>query len=449
MIQRTFLQKQKEIYGGDCHIYGVDLFNEVNPPSWEPAYLADAARETYATLSESDPDAVWLQMSWLFWHKRNMWTPERLEAYISPVPKGRLIMLDYYCEMVEVFRNTENFFGQDFIWSYLGNFGGETMMAGDFQDISDKITGVLADASETCVGLGCTLEALDVNPVMYEYVLDRAWDREGDDSSWIDAVADSRSGMEDSHARAAWHLLFEKVQKQKSGHVISQIPARPSMDGKARWNIPSTAYDNLDLLAAWGELLQVDSDTPAHRFDCVNWARQCLDNYFTELYSGLRDAYKAGDAVAVETTGARMLEILSDVDDLLASDSYFLMGKWIENARAWGETPEEKDYYETDARLLLTCWGKKGGILTDYANRDWNGLVGTYYKPRWEKYIAGLKESLSCGTPFDYDAYLSWCNDFEWDWAHSFNPMPSTPSGSPRKLSKKLYDKYRGEISGE
>ena len=447
VIQRTYLEKQKELFGDGFHVYGVDLFNEVNPPSWDPDYLASAARETYATLCESDPDAVWLQMSWLFWHRRNMWTPERIEAYISPVPKGRLIMLDYYCEKVEIYRNTSNFYGQNFIWSYLGNFGGETMIAGDFRDTGKKISRVLEEASGECVGLGCTLEALDVNPVMYEYVLDRAWTQDGDDDSWIDRLADSRAGAADVHARKAWHILFEKVQKQISGHVISQIPARPSMDGTAKWNIPTTAYENSDLLAAWGELLQSGHyDTPSFRFDCVNWARQCLDNYFTRLYAELREAYKAGNADMVKAKGDRMLEIARDVDELVGADAYFLMGKWIEDARAWGESSEEKDYYETDARLLLTCWGAKGGILTDYANRDWNGLIGTYYIPRWEKYISGLQESLENAAPYDYDAFLSWCNDFEWNWAHGNNRMKERPSGSPRKLSERLYEKYKNEI---
>ena len=446
-IQKTYLRKQKELYGEDCHIYGVDLFNEVNPPSWDEAYLSDAAKGTYEALSENDPDAVWLQMSWLFWHKRNMWTPERIKAYISPVPKGRLIMLDYYAENIEIFRHTDNFFGQDFIWSYLGNFGGECMIAGNFNDISDKISGVFADAPGACVGLGCTLEALDVNPMMYEYVLDRAWEREGGDEAWIEAMADSRAGAEDAHVRAAWKQMCDKVQKQKSGHVVSQIPARPSMDGKAAWNTPTKAYDNKDLLEAWGELLKAGRhDTPAFRFDCVNWARQCLDNHFTQLYAKLRRAYKAADAEQVKALGSRMLEIAHDVDRLVASDSYFLMGKWIEDARAWGSTPEEKDYYETDARLLITCWGHKGKHLTDYANRDWNGLIGGYYIPRWEKYIKGLEESLAAGTPFDYKAYLKWSNDFEWDWAHSHGKMPAKPAGNPRKLSQKMYDKYAAEI---
>ncbi len=447
-IQKAFLRNQRKIYGEDCHIYGVDLFNEVNPPSWDPEYLSDAARLTYEAISENDPDAVWLQMSWLFWHKRQMWTPERIKAYITPVPKGRLIMLDYYCEKVEIYRQTEKFYGQDFIWSYLGNFGGATMIAGDLADVSMKLDRVYQEAADECVGLGCTLEGLDVNPAMYEYVLDRAWERTGDDKAWIDALADRRFGSQDPHARQAWQILCEKVQKQISGHVVSQIPARPRLDGKAAWNTPSTAYDNKDLLQAWGELLKAgDSGSADFRFDCVNWARQCLDNYFTALYAGLLKDYKDGNAEGVTAKGARMLEILRDVDALVASDSYFLMGKWIEDARAWGTTPEEKDWFETDSRLLLTCWGQKGRHLTDYANRDWNGLIGTYYLPRWEKFIGGLQQSLAEGIAFDEKAFLSWSNDFEWDWAHGFNKMAAKPKGNPRKISQALYDKYNKEIS--
>ena len=447
IIQSTFLEKQKEAFGGDCHIYGADLFNEVNPPSWEPSYLSEAARLTYDALRENDPEAIWLQMSWLFWHKRSMWTPERIEAYIKPVPKDRLIMLDYFCENVEIYRQTDNFYGQDFIWSYLGNFGGATMMAGNFEDISMKLDRVYTDAPDECVGIGCTLEGLDVNPIMYEYVLDRAWERLGDDASWIERYADCHSGKSDEHVRKAWKIVCEKVQKQKSGHVVSQIPARPRLDGQAKWNIPSSAYSNLDLLDAWGELLQADDcQTPEYRFDCVNWARQCLDNYFTELYAGLREDYAAGDLEGVSAKGARMMEILRDVDKLVASDAYFLMGKWISDARSWGITAEEKDYYETNARMLLTCWGEKGKILNDYANRDWNGLIGTYYLPRWEKFITGLSESLRSGEPFDEAAFLAWCSDFEWKWAHSFSKMPSKPVGNPCRLSRALYEKYKEYI---
>ena len=81
-IQRKFVEKETEIYGTD-HIYGIDLFNEMIPKSWEPDYLARVSRQCYESLAAADPDAVWLQMTWLFWNERKYWTQDRIEPYIT------------------------------------------------------------------------------------------------------------------------------------------------------------------------------------------------------------------------------------------------------------------------------------------------------------------------------------------------------------------------------
>ncbi len=442
-IQKLFLQEQKALYGQDCHVYGIDLFNEVDPPSWEPAYLEDVARRTYEILSETDPDAVWLQMSWLFFHKHKNWTPERIAAYIKPVPAHRLIMLDYYCDKVEIYKQTEAFHGQDFIWSYLGNFGGNTMIAGNVADISAKLDAVLAPEVKNCVGLGCTLEGLDVNTPMYEYVLGRAWMRQGGDAAWFQKLADRRLGRADGNYRRCWETMRTKVQKHCAGNIASLIPLRPNLRGKYSWNKVQKDYQNADLLEAWRYLTKVrPSDSPAYRFDCVNIPRQWLDNRFSELFLQLLEAYKAKNANEVKRIGVQMLEILDDVDALVAADAYFLLGRWIAEARSWGETPEMKDYMEWDAKDILSCWGYRGGHLTDYANRDWNGLIRTYYKPRWEKFFTLLEASLASGAPFDDDAFLVWCNDFEWNWIGQKQAYPSTPSGDPAKACRSLYLKY-------
>ena len=72
-IQKRFLEIQEEMYGTD-HIYGIDLFNEVTPPSWEPDYLARVGRQVCESLVSADKDAVWLQMTWLFYYQRKDWT---------------------------------------------------------------------------------------------------------------------------------------------------------------------------------------------------------------------------------------------------------------------------------------------------------------------------------------------------------------------------------------
>ena len=63
-IQKHFLQEQTRLFGTD-HIYGVDPFNEVDPPSWEPEYLSQVSSDMYRTLTAADPKAEWMQMTWM------------------------------------------------------------------------------------------------------------------------------------------------------------------------------------------------------------------------------------------------------------------------------------------------------------------------------------------------------------------------------------------------
>ena len=69
------------------------------------------------------------------------------------------------------------------------------------------------------------------------------------------------------------------------------------------------------------------------------------------------------------------LGIIDDVDKLMSTNADFLLGKWIHDSREFGNTPEEKGYYEKDAKVLITTWGTKGNILRDYAARDLAGMM--------------------------------------------------------------------------
>lgn len=80
-----------------------------------------------------------------------------------------------------------------------------------------------------------------------------------------------------------------------------------------------------------------------------------------------------------------LLQLLSDLDELLSSNDGFLLGPWLESAKSWGVTDSEKQLLEWNARLQITLWGETPqGIteLSDYANREWGGLVSSFYKAR-------------------------------------------------------------------
>ena len=57
------------------------------------------------------------------------------------------------------------------------------------------------------------------------------------------------------------------------------------------------------------------------------------------------------------------------------------------------------DYYEMNARTLISVWGDSFH-LCDYANRDWDGLVETYYKTRWRMFFDAVLAAFDAGEPF-------------------------------------------------
>ena len=184
-IQVKFLKEQQKEYG-TSHYYGADPFNEIQPPSWEPAYLADTARAIYGGMAAVDPQAVWLQMAWTFHNDHEHWTAPRLSAMIRAVPQGRMLLIDYVCEKEEIYKTTDAFYGAPFLWDYLGNFGGNTQIVGPLNKINRRLTEAMNNPKlPNLAGVGATLEGLN-NPVDYEMLFERPWLGEKMDvAAWV------------------------------------------------------------------------------------------------------------------------------------------------------------------------------------------------------------------------------------------------------------------------
>ena len=451
VIQKEFLDKEVEIYGTD-HVYGIDIFNEMIPKSWEPDYLGRVSKGVYESLAAADPNATWLQMTWLFYNERKYWfendSDERVKAFLTSYPAERSILLDYYCERMEVWRKTQSYYGIPFIWCYLGNFGGNTFLAGNIQEIGNLIEGTFAEAGPSFKGLGSTLEGFDCNPFMYQFIFEKAWDfpQHQDLDTYAEALAWSRAGVDNEEAKDAWKELFDEIYIQRSvpGHspIMNLRPSfgrSSSYHSSVRFN-----YENDKLREVVRQLLEADGHGPSYEFDLVNLTRQWLSNRFEQRFADYKAAYEARDPEAMSACKDELLGIFDTLDELLASQPYFLVGKWIADARNWGATPEEADYFESNARNLLTSWGDRGNLLTDYADRSWAGLVGTYYKPRWEMFFAAVDEALAAGQPLEgarYDTLLEKMKDFEYAWWKDRpGTFAATPKGDPIALVKKVFE---------
>ncbi len=453
-IQIKFLREQQKEYG-TSHYYGTDPFNEITPPSWEPSYLASVSRAIYSGMAQVDADAIWLQMAWTFSADRGHWTDERLSAMIGAVPPGRLVLIDYVCENTELFRKTKAFYGAPFIWDYLGNFGGNTSLVGPINKINRRMAAAMNDTTLTnLTGVGTTLEGLN-NPVVYEMLFDRVWAGTNLDlAQWMRVEARARAGGADPEVELAWDILREKILLDNvnpiGGHGVIFQARNPALRGEANNMLASgIPYQNEDLIRAWGLLLQAGPaarKSSAYQRDLVDTTRQALGNLGFMWRDEMAAAYDRKDAVAFKKAADQFMALGRDMDKFLGTRSEFMLGKWIDDAKSWAADKDEQAYYEKDARSIITIWG---GGLTDYAGRQWNGLMRDYYLPRWQILIDATLVELKGGAPVDRPALEKQWRNHDLKFATTANGDYATrPHGNFFALSRALYKKYAPLATG-
>lgn len=448
VIQKEYITEQTHLYGTD-HIYGVDPFNEIDPPSWDADSLGMMAKHIYESMAAVDPDAIWLQMAWLFYADIKHWTTPRIKSFLHSVPQDKLILLDYFCENTEIWAQTQNFFGQPYIWCYLGNFGGNSFLSGPVKLVSKRLASAFQDGGKNLQGIGSTLEGIDLNQFMYEFVLDKAWDSGLTDKEWFTNLADRRMGKISPNARKAWEILANKVYIQPAQVGQGTLTnARPTLKGNGEWTTkPTIEYLPKDLMYAWELLLSAkESKRDTYKFDLVNIGRQVLGNYYNYVRDQFTMAYEVGDISMLKNRGNKMREILSDLDELISCHSTFSLNKWINDARNMGHDSVSKDYYEKNARSLITIWGDSYH-LSDYANRSLAGFTSLYYAKRWDRFIKGVIESVEKKETFDEKAFFNQSLIFENEWVEPINKIKYNEGGDGIKTARRIYMKYVKEIN--
>ena len=397
-IQKMFLEEQTRMFGTD-HIYGIDPFNEMDPPSFEPNYLNKISKHIYQSLTAVDPQAEWLQMGWFLYYQRKDYTPERAKAMLTGVPQGKMTMLDYYCEYKEMWRDLDGFFGQPYIWCYLGNFGGNSNIQGNVKQAGEKLEAALKEGGKNLVGIGSTLEGLEVQQFPYEYIFEKAWDFKKTNEQVINELADRHAGCDSHPVREAWKMLYDSVLNIRPTTFCGPLPCQyPELD-KTHGRC-SVRYNPQQLLFAWDKLLEQKSvGTDAMTIDLIWVGRQLLGDLFLVDKKDFDKAYHAYDIKKMEELMEEMGHIVLLMEALNQCHPFCTMHKWIEQARDLGVAPEVKDYYEMNSRRLVTTWG---GDLNDYSCRNWSGLIGNYYFERWYCYFNYLITLAAQGKEYNY-----------------------------------------------
>lgn len=78
------------------------------------------------------------------------------------------------------------------------------------------------------------------------------------------------------------------------------------------------------------------------RYDLVDLTRQVLAKYANQLFYNIIEAYQSHDVREVTILSQRFLDLVEDLDLLLACHEGFLLGPWLDSAIQLAQNEEQK-----------------------------------------------------------------------------------------------------------
>lgn len=444
-IADLYYKEMTRLYG-KADFYSMDPFHEGGNVAGVD--LNAAGQAIWKAMKKANPKAVWVAQAWQANPRQKM---------IENLPAGDLIVLDLFAESrpqwgdpASTWYRKEGFGKHDWLYCMLLNYGGNVGLHGKMKHVIDEFYKAKSSPfGKTLKGVGMTMEGSENNPVMFELLCELPWRSSlFDKDEWLKGYTTARYGKADAAVQEAWKLLSNTIyncpaENTQQGTHESVFCARPGHQvyEVSSWSEMKKYYEPEDVIRAAGLLLSAADRFQGNNnfeYDLVDIMRQAVAEKGRLVYPILTAAYKAGEKELFAASARRFLDLILLQDRLLATRPEFKVGKWIENARNLGLTPEEKDLYEWNARVQITTWGNRTaadeGGLRDYAHKEWNGLLRDFYYNRWKIWIDQQMAQLS-GTPVkEIDFYA-----IEEPWTRQTNPYSAQPEGNVIKVAKEVY----------
>ncbi len=437
-VGSRFVKAYEKEFGTD-HLYLCDTFNEQNPQFPAESKLTDLARAgeaVYEGLRSADPDAIWVMQGWLFYNERDYWGQPEVEALLSKVPDGKMIILDLSAEQFPVFKAQPAVAKKGFIYCTLHNFGQNTALGGD---IDAYLKGQLGVQSQNVnlLGFGLTPEGIDQNPIVYEELTDAMWNSNAKLGAGVltERYVAARYGFPNAGVlNSAWDSVSKALYSASSPWYKDGWRQRP---GRVKHGRSLTQMAELQRAL---ELMLNEQALPESSYWPTISANPLFQRDLVDLcktwLGGIADrecAIASTKKDPVMTT--RFFKTLDDIDQVMACRPEHRLSTWIKQARSWGKTGVEKDLLERNARLQVTAWDYQG-VLTDYANKEWAGLTKDFIARRWRLYFGALLDGKPLPKSADYlKMELAWCDS-------TVPPKESRP-GSAVEVVRQMLLKYK------
>lgn len=365
-----------------------------------------------------------------------------------------------------------SFYGAPFIWTTLHDFGGTDGMKGEI----DRINRIPFDGipefggmNSSVWGTGYTPEGIDQNPVYYEFMAEANF-REKPVENVVDHViqrSHRRYGLKkhNRHVSEAWRLLMNGTYSDdlsvQDGTGVAHIPG---WDTSHFYPNRITPKEKLcDTFSAWRNFIEaaesgdINPKLETFRYDLVNVGREILAQISTPMSNNFSDAIHSNplDKDTLLRTGSLYIELLLDLDVLVSTDTAFLIGPWLSDAKRWAGNHTDcgdktcEEFYNWNARSQLTTWNPVPAGATeypdgpvDYAAKHWSGLVRDYYAVRVDIILDQALSDCSLKRPLNENLVNQRIAEYAYKWQNDNNLYPEKVVDEVVEISRKLHTKY-------
>lgn len=438
--------KELEKLFGKANYYSTDPFHEL-----EDAGSVDfdaAGKAVLKAMKDVNPKATWVIQGW---------TENPRPEMIKNLNNGDILILDLFSEcrpmwgIPSIWKREKGYEQHDWLFCMIENFGGNVGLHGRMDQLLNNFYLTKNNPLAAHLkGIGLTMEGSENNPVMFELMCELPWRPEKfTKEEWLKDYLFARYGVRDEKITQAWSILADGIYNcpfgnNQQGPHESIFCGRPGLNNfqASSWSKMQNYYDPTSTEAAARLMLEVADKYKGNNnfeYDLVDIVRQSLSDRGRIVYNQTIADFKSFDKKNFAAHSQEFLNILLAQDRLLGTRSEFRVGRWIEQARNLGTTPEEKDLYEWNARVQITTWGNRvcanDGGLRDYAHKEWNGLLKDFYYKRWAAYWQTLQDVLDGKPMVELDYYA-----MEEPWTLAHNPYVSQPEGDCVSVAKEVFN---------
>lgn len=444
--------KELETLFGKANYYSMDPFHEAK--GIESVDLDAAGKAVMVAMKKVNPKAVWVVQGW---------TENPRDEMIKNMKNGDLLILDLFSEcrpmwgmQPSLWYREQGYHQHDWLFCMLENFGANVGLHGRMDQLLNNFYQTKDNPLATHLkGIGFTMEGIENNPVMFELMSELPWRTERvSKESWIKEYAVARYGTNNKAIDEAWSILINGIyncpqgNNQQGAHE-SIFCGRPSLNNfqASSWSKMQNYYDPTTTADAARLLLSVADQYRGNNnfeYDLADIVRQAISDQARIVYNRTIADFKSFDKKSFEADSKEFLDLLLAQDKLLGTRKEFRVGNWIQQARALGNTEEERNLYEWNARVQITTWGNRfsanEGGLRDYAHKEWNGILKDFYYKRWNAYWQVLRDVLAGKPMIELDYYA-----MEEPWTKATNSYTADPQGDCITTAKDVFQKAFGK----